>query len=87
MSRIGKMPIPVPGAVQVDVTDGVVKVTGPRGELSRQIPTSMTIERDNGTLLIERPSDEPAGHADSIFGTLNPLKMTPFSSWPGLSRA
>jgi large subunit ribosomal protein L6 len=59
MSRIGKMPIPVPSAVQIDVADGVVRVKGPRGELSRQIPTTMTIVRDNGTLSVERPSDEP----------------------------
>jgi len=59
MSRIGKMPITVPSAVQIDVADGVVSVKGPRGELSRQIPGTMTIVRENGTLRVERPSDEP----------------------------
>ena len=59
MSRIGKMPIPVPSAVQIDVADGVVRVKGPKGELSRQIPDTMTIVRDNGELRVERPSDEP----------------------------
>jgi large subunit ribosomal protein L6 len=59
MSRIGKMPITVPSAVQVDVADGVVRVKGPKGELSRQIPGTMTIVRDDGVLRVERPSDEP----------------------------
>jgi large subunit ribosomal protein L6 len=59
MSRIGKMPIPLPSAVQVDITDGVVRVKGPKGELSRQIPGTMTIVRDDGVLRVERPSDEP----------------------------
>jgi large subunit ribosomal protein L6 len=59
MSRVGKMPIPLPKAVEVDVTDGVVRVKGPRGELSRRVPPTMTIVRDDGTLRVERGSDEP----------------------------
>jgi len=59
MSRIGKMPIPLPKAVEVDITDGVVKVTGPRGELARQVPRQISIVREDGTLLIQRGSDEP----------------------------
>jgi large subunit ribosomal protein L6 len=59
MSRIGKMPIAVPPSVTVDVQDGTVRVKGPRGELARQVPSEISIVRDNGTLLIERSSDEP----------------------------
>lgn len=33
MSRIGKLPIPIPGGVTVSVKDSVVQVKGPRGEL------------------------------------------------------
>jgi large subunit ribosomal protein L6 len=59
MSRIGKMPIPLPKAVEVDITDGRVRVKGPKGELSRAIPTTISIVRDDGILRIERGSDEP----------------------------
>jgi large subunit ribosomal protein L6 len=59
MSRVGKMPISLPTAVEVDVTAGVVRVKGPKGELSRQVPPTMNIVRDDGTLRVERGSDEP----------------------------
>ncbi len=59
MSRIGKMPIPLPTAVEVDITDGRVKVKGPKGELSRNVPKQISIVREDGTLLIQRSSDEP----------------------------
>ena len=59
MSRIGKMPITVPKNVTVEVGEGVVSVKGPRGELSRSVPSEMTIVREDGTLRVERSSDEP----------------------------
>jgi large subunit ribosomal protein L6 len=54
------MPIPLPKAVEVDIADGVVKVKGPKGELSRDVPRQINIVREDGTLLIERQSDEPS---------------------------
>lgn len=36
MSRIGKLPVALPAGVTVTVTDGVIKVKGPKGELSQQ---------------------------------------------------
>jgi large subunit ribosomal protein L6 len=59
MSRIGKMPIPVPSSVTVDVADGSVRVKGPKGELSRDVPRQISIVREDGTLRIERENDEP----------------------------
>ena len=59
MSRIGKMPIPVPSSVTVDVADGAVRVKGPKGELSRPVPRQISIVRDDGTLRVERENDEP----------------------------
>ena len=38
MSRVGKQPITVPANVTVDLGDGTVRVTGPKGELSRALP-------------------------------------------------
>lgn len=59
MSRIGKMPITLPKAVEVEVAGGVVRVKGPKGELSREVPRQMNIVREDGTLRVERSSDEP----------------------------
>src|SRR5438105_338530 len=59
MSRIGKMPITVPKSVTVEVEDGRVRVKGPRGELARQVPSEISLVRDDGALRVERSSDEP----------------------------
>jgi large subunit ribosomal protein L6 len=59
MSRIGKMPIALPNTVTVDVTDGLVRVKGPKGELTRQVPERISIVREDGALRVERQSDEP----------------------------
>jgi large subunit ribosomal protein L6 len=58
MSRIGKAPIAVPGGVDVTINGADVVVKGPKGTLSRTIPGAITIRRDEGNLLVERPDDE-----------------------------
>ncbi len=59
MSRIGRMPIQVPGDVQVSISsDNVVVVKGPRGELTRALNREMRITLDDGVLTVERPSDD-----------------------------
>ena len=46
MSRIGKMPIPVPNGVDVAIDGQTVTVKGPKGELSRTFQPILTIERE-----------------------------------------
>lgn len=59
MSRVGKMPIPVPANVTVDIgRDNSVKVKGPKGELERKFDPNMSISRENGELLVDRPTDQ-----------------------------
>ena len=59
MSRIGKLPIPVPTGVEVTVTEGEVRVKGPKGELTQHVPEGVTITRgDDGAVLVQRASDE-----------------------------
>ncbi|SEH34078.1 MULTISPECIES: 50S ribosomal protein L6 [unclassified Selenomonas] len=59
MSRIGRAPIEIPAGVTVTVgEDNLVKVKGPKGELSRQISPEMKVTIDNGVLTVERPSDD-----------------------------
>jgi large subunit ribosomal protein L6 len=58
MSRIGRMPIPVPPGVQVEIGErNYVTVRGPKGALERQLPAEMVLERVDGTLVVQRPSD------------------------------
>jgi len=57
MSRIGRVPIPVPSGVTVEVSNNVVTVKGPKGTLSRQIHPEMIIDQQDGTVVVSRPSD------------------------------
>ena len=55
MSRIGIKPITIPAGVEVTVEDGnVVKVKGPKGELSTKIGSGMKVIVEEGTLRVER---------------------------------
>ena len=59
MSRIGRQPIEIPSGVDVTVgEDSVVTVKGPRGTLWQRVHPDMRIVREEGTLRVERPSDE-----------------------------
>jgi large subunit ribosomal protein L6 len=57
MSRIGRLPIPVPSGVTVSIEPELVRVNGPRGELSERVPRAITIEQDEGELRVTRPTD------------------------------
>jgi large subunit ribosomal protein L6 len=57
MSRIGKQPIPVPDGVEVSIEPERVRVKGPKGELEERIARDIGVERDDGQLLVTRPSD------------------------------
>ena len=58
MSRIGKLPIDVPGTVKVTLEPGHVKVEGPKGSLERTLPAQITVKQSDGRLVFERPSDD-----------------------------
>ena len=58
MSRIGKSPITVPGGVDVTIDGPTVTVKGPKGTLSRTVPGAISVRREEGSLLVERPNDE-----------------------------
>ena len=57
MSRIGKLPIPVPSGVSVDVHNNHVKVEGPKGTLERGLPAQISIKLEGETIVCRRPSD------------------------------
>jgi large subunit ribosomal protein L6 len=59
MSRIGRLPIPVPSGVDVSIDGRAVTVKGPKGTLSHTLAAPIEITRaDDGTLRVTRPTDE-----------------------------
>jgi len=58
MSRIGKLPIPVPDGVEVTIDGLHVTVKGPKGELSRTLPEGVELSRDDdGAVIVTRLGD------------------------------
>ena len=58
MSRIGKKPITLPKNVKISQSGGLVKVEGPKGILSSQLPAGISLTMGDGSLVIERQSEE-----------------------------
>jgi len=59
MSRIGKAPISVPAGVTIDVSKGnMVTVKGKKGELMQQVDPDMKLNIEDGTLTLERPTEQ-----------------------------
>ena len=63
MSRIGRMPIPLPDGVEVNQDGRHLSVKGPLGTLERELHSEMKLERDDGVLRVVRPTDEPRHRA------------------------
>ena len=58
MSRIGKLPIPVPAGVEVKIDGNTVSVKGPKGTLSHVVPAPIEVTLEDGNLVVSRPDDE-----------------------------
>jgi large subunit ribosomal protein L6 len=58
MSRIGRLPIPVPAGVDVKVDGQDVVVKGPKGELALTVKSPIAVALENGEVLVTRPDDE-----------------------------
>ena len=58
MSRIGRLPIPVPSGVDVTIDGRNVTVKGPKGTLSRSLHPDITVSREDGTLVVTRPTEQ-----------------------------
>jgi large subunit ribosomal protein L6 len=57
MSRIGKLPIEIPASVDVQIENSVVRVKGPKGELTQAVSRDLSFERENSKLVVTRPTD------------------------------
>ena len=59
MSRIGKVPVPVPAGVDVTIDGAAVTVKGPKGTLAHTVPAPIRVARDDsGAIVVTRPDDE-----------------------------
>ncbi len=63
MSRIGRMPVKVPGGVKVEIEGNRVHVRGPKGELEKIFPAELSIQMQEGDVVVTRPGDAPAVRA------------------------
>ncbi len=63
MSRIGRLPVPLPKGVTAQVTGSTVQVKGPRGELAFTVPGELGVKLEDGALIVTRPSDAPKHRA------------------------
>ncbi len=57
MSRIGRLPITIPAGVDITLDGRVITVNGPKGTLTRELPSRMAVERDGDTLTVVRPTE------------------------------
>ena len=58
MSRIGKNPVPIPQGVEITMEGRLLRVKGPRGELTQEIHPDITVSVDDGEVRVTRPDDE-----------------------------
>jgi large subunit ribosomal protein L6 len=63
VSRFGKVPIPIPKGVTVDVQPDRVRVKGPKGELSADVPGHIRVVKSDSVLQVERPDDQKRSRA------------------------
>ena len=58
MSRIGKLPVPVPAGVDITVSGALVTVKGPKGSLEHTVPAPINVAQEDAQLVVSRPDDE-----------------------------
>ena len=71
MSRIGKLPIPVPSGVTATIEGQSITIAGPKGTLSLDVAEPITVKQEDGTLIVSRPNDE--GPAKALHGLTRTL--------------
>ncbi len=57
MSRIGKKPIPLPKGVTFAIDGNTVRVKGPKGEVTNHVPAGVTMEQEDGQLMVKRQDE------------------------------
>jgi len=63
VSRVGRLPIDVPAGVDVNIDGSYVKVKGPKGEMEFTFTPEIVIRKEEGRILVGRPTDQPMHRA------------------------
>ncbi|MBI2836353.1 MAG: 50S ribosomal protein L6 [Chloroflexi bacterium] len=63
MSRIGRMPVPVPKGVTVTISDSTVTVKGPKGELQRRLNPEITVAMGDNAIMVTRSDEGRVGRS------------------------
>jgi len=63
MSRVGRLPIPIPAGVEVTLEGQHARVKGPRGQLDHDVHPSIAVTLDDGAVVVTRPSNAPSHRA------------------------
>lgn len=71
MSRIGRKPVAIPAKVEINISDQTVAVKGPKGTLSHTVHPEISVEMQDGNLVVTRPSD--ARHHRALHGLTRAL--------------
>jgi large subunit ribosomal protein L6 len=58
MSRIGRLPVAIPSTVDVTIEGRTVTVKGPKGTLSRTLHPDMGLAKEDGTVVVSRPTEQ-----------------------------
>jgi large subunit ribosomal protein L6 len=66
MSRIGRMPVPIPRGVDVTINGREVTVTGPKGKLALEVAEPIEVSQSDGVITVTRPNDE--GNVRALHG-------------------
>ncbi len=71
MSRIGKIPVEIPKGVKVAVNGKTVQVEGPKGKLSHELPSGVSIEQKDNKVIVARQRNDKQSTANH--GTVRAL--------------
>jgi large subunit ribosomal protein L6 len=63
MSRIGKVPVPVPAGVNAAIADGVLTVKGPKGTLTLGLAADIAYEVEEGRIVVKPANDSKQARA------------------------
>jgi len=58
MSRIGRLPVPVPAGVDIAIDGRRMTVSGPKGTLSRELPPLIAVAREGDEIVVTRPAED-----------------------------
>jgi len=71
MSRVGKLPVPVPKGVEIDVATASVSVKGPLGTLTQPLTANVRVKKDGDTVVVETADD--SNEANAMSGTMRAI--------------